>query len=184
MLALVVLTTSSAAHLLGGGALPGAAVMTALGAVVALASWGLTRWRLGRTATAGVLAVSQVGLHEALMHLAMAGTGAPSSSAMAGASAAGAAGAGWVMLACHAAATAVLALLLGSGERALWALWGWLLPLVVAALVLVGAAVLPGVRRRERRWATAPVRCRRAWVAQASRRGPPPPGLLALPALA
>ncbi|MEZ0493207.1 hypothetical protein AB2L28_13275 [Kineococcus sp. TBRC 1896] len=76
------------------------------------------------------------------------------------------------MLAAHVVATVVTALVLASGERALWRLWAWLAPLVVALLApsQVVAARLPRASRAafERRPVHEVV-----LVRALSRRGPP-----------
>ncbi|WP_380161990.1 hypothetical protein [Kineococcus sp. R86509] len=76
------------------------------------------------------------------------------------------------MLLAHVVATALTALVLASGERALWRLWSWLAPLVAVlmALVLPVAVRLPRPSAGAfQRWGLRePVRSR-----SLSRRGPP-----------
>lgn len=76
---------------------------------------------------------------------------------------------GTAMLAAHVAATALTAVLLLHGERALWLLWGWLLP----AARVVRAAPLPVFPRLPRPEAALRVAPRPVLLDAASRRGPP-----------
>lgn len=76
---------------------------------------------------------------------------------------------GTAMLAAHVAATALTAVLLLHGERALWSLWGWLLP----AVRVVRAAPLPVFPRLPRPEAALRVAPRPVLLDAASRRGPP-----------
>ncbi|WP_311214586.1 MULTISPECIES: hypothetical protein [unclassified Arthrobacter] len=140
--AVTVLTLAVAAHVLAGGELPAFPVMTALAAVVALSAVMLA----GRKMTAPVLA-AYLGIGQATLHLAfsaLSGPGTPTPAVAhhgglpggTGSVAAGAphdhlsADASLGMLGMHVAAVLVTALLMARGESALWALAGWLRPLV------------------------------------------------------
>lgn len=131
---------SWAAHVGAGGSSPGAAALVLLAVLTALGSTLVTRWRLRPVTLVATLGAAQVALHEALMWLS-----APQSTLCAGAMPCGSAmpsmpgmhaspvHSSWaLMLAAHAAATVVLALLLSVGERALWFLTTLLRPVLRA----------------------------------------------------
>lgn len=130
---------SAAAHVAGGGTLPAAAVVVALGALTLLPVMVLAGRKLGATTTAAILGASQLLLHRAFTVLSTTSTcteagghshaGAGSLDCVAAASHA-AADHGAGMLAAHVVATAFIGLLLARGEEALWALAAWLRPLV------------------------------------------------------
>jgi hypothetical protein len=120
------LTLATAAHVLGGGALPGAGLLAVTGVGLALAAVSLTARRLRFEMLLAVLSVEQLLLH-LLFHASttMAGcatvtmpghTMAPTSVCVDG----GAATTGWSMLVAHAVAVAATAGLLARGERWLW----------------------------------------------------------------
>jgi hypothetical protein len=139
----VAFALSWAAHVGAGGSSPGAGVLVLLAVLTALGSTLVTRWRLRPVALVATLGVAQVALHEALMWLS-----APQPSPCAGAMPCGSAMFGMsgmsgmhappvhsssaLMLAAHAAATVLLALLLSVGERALWFLATLLRPVLRA----------------------------------------------------
>jgi hypothetical protein len=152
MVALTVLSLAAGAHTLAGGQLPTPGILLALLALTGLASTTATRLKLNLPALAGLLGAGQLVLHEAFTAFS-----APSlSPALAGALSGPAGGpahhAGPVplpagldsplaasgldsglsvlMLAGHALATLLCAVLLARGEAALWALAAWLRPLL------------------------------------------------------
>lgn len=152
------LALASGAHVSAGGALPSAMVLASLVLPLTMAAVILTSRRCGLLFLLGSLTAAQVLLHEALMtltshapgemlaaavggqHGAHALVSGPSSgsmsghstsamdSAMGGVALAGAGGWSAAMMAMHALATVVTALLLARGEQALWQLVARLLP--------------------------------------------------------
>jgi hypothetical protein len=148
----VAFALSWAAHVAAGGSSPGAGALALLAVLTGLGSTLVTGWRLRPVALVATLGVAQVALHEALMWLS-----APQPSLCAGAMPCGSAmpgmpgmlsapgmpgmpglhtppahGSSALMLAAHAAATVLLALLLSVGERALWFLATLLRPVLCA----------------------------------------------------
>ncbi|MCM0616590.1 hypothetical protein [Paenarthrobacter sp. TYUT067] len=140
--AVTVLTFAAAAHVFAGGELPAFPVMTALTAVVTLSAVMLA----GRKMTAPMLA-AYLGVGQTVLHLAFSALSGPGAPAPTGAHHGGLpGGTGSVaagsphdhlsadvslgMLAMHAAAVLVTALVMARGESALWALAAWLRPLV------------------------------------------------------
>ena len=136
----VAFALSWAAHVAAGGSSPGAGALVLLAALTGLGSTLVTGWRLRPVALVATLGVAQVTLHEALMWLS-----APPSALCAGAMQCGSAMPGMpgmhappvhsssgLMVAAHAAATVLLALLLSVGERALWFLATLLRPVLRA----------------------------------------------------
>jgi len=177
VLATTALALAAAAHVVGGGTLPSLPV---LALVIVPLAWGavaLTARPLGPVALTGALAASQLVLHETLMvlsaptcapgltapassmasmagmpghHLAVSATGACAAQAMQGMTGTSVLTGGVAMLLAHGVATALTALLLARGERAL----SWLLKLVMAlrhgvrhlVAVEVAPVLLTGVR--------------------------------------
>jgi hypothetical protein len=154
-LAGVTVVIAAAGHALAGGGLPPVWLAVTLGLLTLWATTIVTRWRLRAPAALAILGVGQVGLHYGL-GLASSHSSAPASlgdrlSPHAGhelpdgiASAAHAHGgtSPW-MLAAHAAAVIVTALLVAHGENFLWRLWGWLtapLPRLLAGPAVVAPA--------------------------------------------
>lgn len=152
MVVLTILSLAAGAHTLAGGQLPSAGILLALLALTGLVSTTATRLKLTLPALAGLLGAGQLVLHEAFTAFS-----APAlSPALAGAVSGPAGGlahhAGQVplpaglgspvaasgldsglsllMLAGHALATLLCAVLLARGEAALWALAAWLRPLL------------------------------------------------------
>lgn len=139
-----ILTLAAGAHVAGGGALPAPGILLAVLALTGLAATTATRLKLNAAAMAALLGAGQFALHElftafsapglatgavpAAVHH-QAGTAAPLIEAAAHLHAADSA-ASTLMLVAHIVATAACALLLAKGEDALWALAGWLRPLV------------------------------------------------------
>lgn len=124
---------ASAAHLLGGGALPGAGLLALTGVGLALSAVSLTARRRGFGGLLVALAVQQVVLH-LLFHASTTAstTGsacatvlmpghvmAPSSVCASGAAATGAS---WTMVVAHTLAVVLTGWLLARGERWLWQL--------------------------------------------------------------
>lgn len=164
MVALTVLSLAAGAHTLAGGRLPSPGILLALLALTGLASTTATRLKLNFPAMAGLLGAGQLVLHNAFTIFSgpAPGTGyEPAGSPAAhhvGPAPLPVGGAGefavsgldsqlsslsLLMLASHALATLLCALLLARGEAALWALAAWLRPLlrlpVPAAPVAVAA---------------------------------------------
>jgi hypothetical protein len=130
---------AAAAHLAGGEPVSLTAALVAVPAVTGVTNL-LARRRRGLPAVLTALAASQLVLHEAFMATAPQGgchTGGEAMAGMAGMPGMGAsvtvhcaamAHQGWTatMLAGHAAATLLTALVLARGEAAIWALAQWL----------------------------------------------------------
>jgi hypothetical protein len=158
VLAAVTLGLAAAAHMVGGGEVPGLPVLAVALGPLALGSALLTRRRLGAVALLAWLAPVEALLHglfgatasDALATgftgghghgAAVAGmplTDSVGSSSLAVVSGAGHAGAG--MLVAHAVATVLTGLALSHGERVLWLLWESLRPTLVMATVPLGRA--------------------------------------------
>ncbi|WP_409484289.1 hypothetical protein [Arsenicicoccus dermatophilus] len=158
VLAATTVCLAALAHACGGGSLPGPAALLVLGALVGAGSLVASAHRLGTRSLAVLLGGGQLGLHLAFTVLGR--TGAPVDPGVgmaiaahhghgsvpdlaaahlhaAGDQSAGAHAAlghvhhgGWVMLLAHVLATAVTALVLARGERALWLLAGLVAPAV------------------------------------------------------
>lgn len=164
MVALTVMSLAAGAHTLAGGRLPSPGILLALLALTALASTTATRLKLNFPAMAGLLGAGQLVLHNALTVFSGPAPGAapepaaspaphhlgPASLPVGGAGEFAVSGLdsqlsslSLLMLAGHALATLLCALLLARGEAALWALAAWLRPLlrlpVPAAPVAVAA---------------------------------------------
>lgn len=148
VVAAAVLCLAAGAHTAAGGAMPPAAVVLALGALTWLPVMVLAGRRLGPVTVLAVLSFGQLALHQAFElfgtvqcapsgpmaehaghagHLGHAGHAAVALDCV---SASAHTGNSPGMLAAHVLATAVTALMLARGEAALWALAGWLRPLV------------------------------------------------------
>lgn len=194
--ALVVVALAAGGHVLAGGAAPSPLLLGAGGVAVLLAATVLAGRRLSGTRIVALLGLGQAGLHTllALSPAPACAAGVPAAvSGHAGHSVQGVGDAasvatglcatagghahagdallagGTVMLAAHVAATALTAVLLLHGERALWSLWGWLLP----AVRVVRAVPLPVFPRLPRPEAALRVAPRPVLLDAASRRGPP-----------
>jgi hypothetical protein len=182
-MATVILTLASAAHLAGGGQLPAPAILLAVLALTTLGSTTATRLRLGFPAMAALLGIGQLALHGLFTAFGSPGAAAPAGTTLhaghltaagfllpAAPAHAAEAASGPLMLAAHALATLVCALLLAKGEEALWALAAWLRPLAALPRAVAPDAVPPAFASFPT--AAAP---RRPWrnLRQDSRRGPP-----------
>lgn len=182
------LCLASAAHTAAGGTLPEPLIFTAMIALTLLASTVVSRWKLGPVSILGILALSQLSLHQCFEWFAFSPmTGASSTphqhqhgSALAelpamlpAHSAHSADSAGLGMLLAHVIATIIVGLMVARGESVLWALGDWLRPL----LRLLMPAVLPVPRQPAA--ASAPTeRAKPQRFLRAARwRGPPPTGL-------
>ena len=208
----VVVGLAVAAHVAGGGRPPRAFGLAGLALATAyLCAW-VARRRLSLPVLGGVLAAGQWGLHHALdlleascapvaagaAHAGHAGAALPCEPVATAGLVAGrhAAGPSWAMLLAHVAATAVSALVLAAGERALWALCGLLaalLPALPRAVVLIAvpalrspdAAPAPRPRRavllRVSPRRGPPPACSRPWARLAARPGPPRTARMARP---
>ena len=122
------LLLATAGHVAGGGALPGAALLTLTGVGLALVAVSLTTRRVRFAAVLSVLAVEQLLVH-LLFHAATAGNGcadvvmpghAMAATTVCGGTVSNGAAYGWSMLLGHAVAVLVSAWLLARGERWLW----------------------------------------------------------------
>lgn len=161
ILAAVTLALAAAAHVAGGGQLPGLPVLVVALGPLALGSALLTRRRLGTLALLAWLAPVEAVLHgffgatatgalttggPAGHAHAAAGVGMPLTETAGGVTLVGATGTdhgGTTMLVAHAVATLLTGLALSHGERVLWLLWETLRPsLVVAPVPLVRAPAL------------------------------------------
>ncbi len=177
LLTLVTLGLAAAAHRVGGGELPAAWVVLGIGAALLGPTAALTARRLTAPTLVVWLGLLEWGLHHALAALTMPVTSAAGAATSAsghvhaGASltpvTGAAAGASSSMLGAHAVATVVTALALAYAERALWAIWDALRPvLIVAAPVRVAVAGPLAVRIVVR--PVAP-----AWAGPTGSRAPP-----------
>lgn len=152
---------AAGAHLMAGGSLPAAPIMTAILALHILMASFVTKFRLSLPAMTALLAASQVVLHHAFAflshevpaaaalgashlvghaahgdaHLASLLAQAAPLSAHAG-EAGGHGAMSATMAAAHLLASLLSAVLLASGEQALWGLAGWLRPLCRSAAVV------------------------------------------------
>lgn len=189
----VAFALSWAAHVAAGGSSPGAGAVVLLAVLTGLGSTLVTRWRLRPVTLVATLGVAQVGLHEALMWLsapqpslcgampcgsAMPGmpgmAGMAGMTGMAGMHGHPADGTSVVMLAAHAAATVVVALILSVGERALWFLTTLLRPLLRAWPELPAIPTSLRVRPHTHVTRTGPI----PFVGGGTgRRGPPGPSI-------
>ena len=188
----VVLGLGIGAHRLGGGALPGARSILALGALASAVTSALAGRRFTVPVLTFVLGAGQVVLHWALMWLAPvacvsgAAPGRVLATSVAMVHGGGAMGpvcaptavmsahatmsVSPAMVAAHVAATAVSVLVISVGERALWWLLAWLRPLVeTPASVDVHAVRRPALPvGRVSLW-----RRRSGYLRSSPRRGPP-----------
>jgi hypothetical protein len=171
----VVVGLAATAHVAGGGQVPRPLGVAGLSLGTAYVCAWTARRRLSLAAITGLLAAGQWLLHHAFdlleapvcapvtaEHAGHPAGHAPATClgdvATSGALAASHAAPSWAMLAAHAVATAVTALLLASGERALWALCALLsalLPVVprpfVADVPAAPRLPVPVLRPRPRR---------------------------------
>lgn len=157
---LVVLGLASAAHTMGGGSAPTPLAVAVLGIMIAPAVWWVSSRELTPGRMAAVLGASQVLVHGALVAMAP-GQGSAAAVHVHGGSALPTLDQPMVMahltpsmLAMHAVATGVTAVVLARGERALWWVLSRLLPEVRAPYgpnpgcrVLPAAAMAPAVFR-------------------------------------
>ena len=166
MVALTVLSLAAGAHTLAGGQLPSPGILLALLALTGLAATTATRLKLNLPALAGLLGGGQLVLHEAFTAFSATGLSPALSGAVSGpagdlahhagqvalpaglesplAAAGPDPGLSVLMLAGHALATLLCAVLLARGESALWALAAWLRPLLrLPAAVAPGAVAVP-----------------------------------------
>ena len=162
MVALTVLSLAAGAHTLAGGWLPSPGILLALLALTGLASTMATRLKLNLPAMAGLLGAGQLVLHKAFTVLSAPASGAASEPAGSAAThhlgpvplPVGGGGQlavsgldaqlsapSLLMLAGHALATLLCALLLARGEAALWCLAAWLRPLLRVPVPAAPAAV-------------------------------------------
>ncbi|BCW65721.1 hypothetical protein NicSoilB4_04840 [Arthrobacter sp. NicSoilB4] len=166
MVALTVLSLGAGAHTLAGGQLPSPGILLALFALTALASTTATRLKLNFPAMAGLLGTGQLVLHNAFTAFSApaispaqpgaasvpVGMAAPhhpgplplpvgDGQLAASVPDAQLALLSVLMLAGHALATLLCAVLLARGEAALWALAAWLRPLLGLPVPVAPAAV-------------------------------------------
>ncbi len=189
----VIVGLAVAAHSLGGGGTPSALVVGVSATVVMLCCTVATGRRLSAVAITVILASAQLVLH----HVFSVAVSATPNGHRAGMPMTGAIGShlqpgwtsapvtvpadssgGWSMLLSHGVATAICALALTLGERALWALWTALVPVLPPS----DRPVTPTPPRPAPIvWLLAPrprlVRWRRT-----QRRGPPRPCVVVSPA--
>ncbi len=138
---------AASAHLFAGGQLPAPGILLAFLALTALVCTAATRLKLGFPAVAALLGAGQLVLHGSFTAFSGAAAGSSDGTAVhhgpAGLPASIPAASlehvqahgpdptlALLMLAGHAAATLLSALLLAKGEDALWTLAAWLRPLV------------------------------------------------------
>jgi hypothetical protein len=191
MVALTVLALAAGAHTLAGGQLPSPGILLALLALTGLASTTATRLKLNLPALAGLLGAGQLVLHEAFtafsgpaLSPSLAGTASgpgdlahhagpvplPAGIGSTLAAPGPDSGPSLLMLAGHALATLLCAVLLARGEAALWALAAWLRPLLrLPAPVTPDAVAVPAAAGWPAESAPLPWRNLR----RDCRRGPP-----------
>ncbi|WP_326960758.1 MULTISPECIES: hypothetical protein [unclassified Arthrobacter] len=192
MVALTVLSLAAGAHALSGGALPAPGILLALLALTGLAATAATRLKLNLPVLAALLGAGQLVLHEALTgfsgHAVSAAATAPAGSVLphhfapvplsadtGGQLAAAGRHAGpgidsLLMLAGHALATLLCAVLLAKGEDALWSLAAWLRPLLrLPAAATPDAVAVPLITG----WPAASAPLPRRNLRRDCRRGPP-----------
>lgn len=189
LVALTVVSLAAGAHAVAGGQLPSPGILLACLALTGLASTAATRLKLNVAAMAGLLGAGQLALHGAFTLFtgtSFSGPGgalphhAGAASVLAAVPAPIAAGhahlpepdstLSLLMLAGHALATLVCALLLARGEDALWSLAAWLRPLLrLPAAVLTDAVAAPPAASPPADYAPLPWRNLR----RDCRRGPP-----------
>lgn len=192
MVALTVLALAAGAHTLAGGQLPSPGILLALLALTALTSTTATRLKLNFPAMAGLLGSGQLVLHQAFT--AFSAPSPRAASVPAGIATPHHLGAvplptggdgqfaasvldsqpallAMLMLAGHAVATLLCAVLLARGEEALWSLAAWLRPLLGLPVPVAPDAVAapPAVTGRPADSAPLPWRNLR----RDCRRGPP-----------
>ncbi|NUP73727.1 MAG: hypothetical protein HOQ07_03625, partial [Sinomonas sp.] len=154
---------AAAAHTVGGGVLPDPLILAAVLALVLAPVVLLSRRKISGPSMLAVLSAGQLALHEAFGALSVTSGPVPVLAPEGGhvhvlgaLSPAHAAGGTHTespaMMAAHAVATLVTALLLARGEAALWALLSWLRPLVrvLAALRLHPFPALPAFTEESR----------------------------------
>lgn len=140
---------AAGAHVLGGGSLPQPSIVAGILALVLAPVMVLSKTKITAPVMIGLMGCSQLVLHWAFGALSVAATFTPAAGAhvhdaspVSPAAVAmmpeHAAVPGALMLALHAAATVATALVLARGEAVVWALAGWLRPLVriLAALAI------------------------------------------------
>ncbi len=125
IVAAAIVTLAAGAHLLGGGSLPNVGVLMGLAALIIVPVALLTARRFSIKAMVATLGSGQLVLHEAFIQLASTPTVdmAAHSHGMVGVDSK-------LMLAVHLLATVATAVVLAKNEAALFALIGWLRPLV------------------------------------------------------
>lgn len=193
MVTTAVVGLALAAHVLGGAPAPPPVVGAAVTALVLLVVMLGSRRRWSAVRLTGMLGVGQLVLHQVFAlaaapiclptgatagaagtaaHHGDAALDAALACAATGSSAAHAvahSGAPAAMVAAHVVATVLTAAVLLGGERALWALWAWLLPLsrgvLVPVLTVTGRPFFP--------WASTTARPPAVFLPAAPRRGPP-----------
>lgn len=157
MFATAAVALAAWAHVLSGGQLPGAGILTAVVALTGLACTAATRLHLKFPAASALLGAGQVALHEAFTVFGGTVPGVPAAGSHHHGAAVFPAGTpmqlhphevdstlGQLMLAGHALATLACALLLARGEDALWSLAAWLRPLTeLPSPVLPDAVAAP-----------------------------------------
>ncbi|WP_159801607.1 hypothetical protein [Arthrobacter zhaoguopingii] len=188
VVAALILLLSTCSHLIGGGTLPGPAILLLLAALVLAAVTAVSRRALSFPALAAVLLSGELALHTALTALtggqACAGASpvqhhAPAAvgcQPLTGQLAESVEPGGTAMLVAHACAAALLALLISKGEAALELLAAWLRPLTGT---LEAASVVPPHARGSVAAQPAP-RLRRRDASVPPLRGPPAESALPL----
>jgi len=188
----VVLGLAGAAHVAGHGELPRPGILVALAAFVALVTMVATRRLLSLPALVGLLVATQVVLHQAMTWLSVpacaalvtaadphaahqltvgSGLGCAVAGVPMGGQPEAIGGTSALMVLTHLAATLMAAVILASGERALWALLDWLRPAlrVWTTPALVTQRVAP-----PRPAASARLPHQPPVLRSVRRRGPPP----------
>jgi len=158
----ILLGLAAGGHLAGGGQLPAPAILAALCAVTMVPVSALARFRLSFPVLAALIGAGQIWLHGAFDalsgHVPLAGPSSlvsghagrmlapPDHQALVLSGPAHGSGPDGLMIAAHAIATLITALLLARRERALCAVDGWLTPLLQSlgpALIIPARGPVP-----------------------------------------
>ncbi|MFJ5957033.1 hypothetical protein ACIQC5_13870 [Paenarthrobacter sp. NPDC092416] len=147
LIASLIIGLASGGHLAGGGVLPEPAILLGLCALTVLPVSILTKFRLSFPVLTGLLGAGQAWLHWAFHSFsaaAPAGGTSPAGhahhssglelEAIASGVPAQAAADDWQMVAAHALATVMTAVVLARGEQALWSVAAWLRPLMTLSV--------------------------------------------------
>ena len=180
----VVVGLAAGAHLMGGGELPGPALLLAVVVVLGAVTLLLAGRRFSWPVLGGLLGSGQLVLHEVFEQcstqtVAVVGHGHHQSLVPTGAVSAGVGTGTPAMTAAHVVATVAATLVLLHGEHLVWQVWAWLRPLVRVLRELLA----PPVGELPQFPTTTVPRPRSVVARRVRRRGPPRVPALATPLL-